>query len=121
MKIGKLFQFKKYFWLLYPSKDIAVAVGAAIAAADTDTAALGTAALPLSGPATTRTALADAADRAAYLSNRFKCNVSYIESNSVFCLLEKDEKYCKILSTNGEVSWIYLANWCKDDIEEVNQ
>jgi len=96
MNIGSLYTVKKYYWLLFPAKK--------------------TACTP-PPPA----ALAPAADRAAYLSNRFKCNVSYIESNSVFCLLEKDEKYCKILSTNGEVSWIYLANWCKDDIEEVNQ
>ena len=28
MKIGKLYQFKKYFWMLFPSKDIAALVGA---------------------------------------------------------------------------------------------
>ena len=96
MNIGSLYRVKKYFWLLFPTKETA-------------------AALALATPA------AWAADRVAYYSKRFKCNVSYIESNSVFCLLEKDGIYCKVLTANGEVGWIYLADWCKDDIEEVNQ
>jgi hypothetical protein len=33
MKIGKLYQVKEYFWFLYPSKDIATAAAAVIAAA----------------------------------------------------------------------------------------
>jgi hypothetical protein len=97
MKIGKLYQVKKYFWLLYPSKDIAVAEA------------------PAAGPF----AAADAA--AAHYGKYLKCNVSYIEPNSIFCLLEQDGEYIKVLSTNGEVGWIILADWYKDDIEEVNQ
>jgi hypothetical protein len=103
MKIGKLYQVKEFFWFLYPSKDIASAVDHyddEAAAYDDEAAAW-------------------AAAYAECWSKRFKCNVSYIESNSVFCLLEKDEKYCMILSTNGELGWIILADWCKDDIEEV--
>ena len=103
MNVGNLYEFKRYFWLLYPSKDIAVA-------AVTQT-------LPPPPAAAFNTA--DAVADAAFLSNRFKCNVSYISPNSIFCLLEKDEKYCKILSTNGELGWIILANWYKNDIEEV--
>ena len=106
MNVGKLYEIKKYFWLLYPSKDIAAA-----AARFTPTITYAS----LTSPA------AQALTRAAYLSNRFKCNVSYIEPNSIFCLLEKDGKFIKILSTNGELGWFYLANWCKEDIEEVNQ
>jgi hypothetical protein len=97
MKIGKLYQVKKYYWLLYPSKDIAALVGPSAAA--------------------------EAASDAAYYSKRFNCNVSYIEPNSIFCLLEQNGKFCKILSTNGELGWIYLVDFYKDkdDIEEVNQ
>jgi hypothetical protein len=101
MKIGKLYQVKEFFWILYPSKDIAVA---ATDATEGDAA---------EGDATS----ADAA--AAYWSNRFKCNVSYIEPNSIFCLLEKDGECTKVLSTNGEIGWIILADWCKKDLEEV--
>jgi len=98
MNIGKLYQINKYYWLLYPSKDIAAvaAPGAATAADSADSAA-------------------------AVYSKRFNCNVSYISSNSIFCLLEQDGKFMKILTTNGEVGWIVLADWCKNDIEEVIQ
>ena len=97
MKIGKLYQVKEFFWFLYPSKEIAAAAVVAAAYAD-------------AGEPT-----ADA----AYYSKHYKCNVSFIPQNSIFCLLEKDEKYCKILSTEGSIGWIILADWYKDDIKEV--
>ena len=83
MKIGNLFQFKKCFWLLFPSKEIAVAaeaIGVKVVTA--------------------------AAAEAAYISKHLKCNVSYIEPKSIFCLLEKDGEFLKILSTNGELGWV---------------
>jgi hypothetical protein len=95
MNIGKLYQTKKFYWFLYPSKDKATTPAAPGLAADEEAAA-------------------------AY-SKRFNCNVSYISPNSVFVLLEQDGEFIKILTTNGEVGWIYLADWCKDDIEEMNQ
>ena len=111
MNIGKLYQFKKYFWFLYPSKEIAVAAYGDAAESD---AAEGDAA---EGDATE----SDAALFAYYWSKEFNCNVSYISPNSIFCLLEKDGKLIKVLSTNGELGWIYLADFFKDDIKEVNQ
>ena len=103
MNVGNLYEIKKYFWLLYPSKDIAAA-----AARFTPTTLV------------PDLVAAQALTRAAYYSNRFKCNVSYIEP-SIFVLLDQDEKFIKVLSTNGELGWIYLADLCKDDIEEVDQ
>ena len=98
MNIGKLYQVKKYFWFLYPSKEIAVAT--------------------VEGDSAAAVAL-DPTVTAAYRSKHFKCNVSFIPQNSIFCLLEKDEKFIKVLSTNGELGWIYLSDWYKDDIKEV--
>jgi hypothetical protein len=103
MNIGKLYQVKKYFWFLYPSKEIAAAAARTVEHVAPEAAAISTA------PAHT----------AAYYRKHFKCNVSFIEPNSVFCLLEQDAKYCKVLSTNGEIGWIILADWYKDDIKEV--
>jgi len=37
----------------------------------------------------------------------------------MFVLLEQEDKCCKILSTEGCIGWIVLADWCKKDIEEV--
>jgi len=104
MKIGKLYQVKELFWFLYPSKDTAST--AATTATTAAIATLGT---------------ADPAGTAAFWSNRLKCNVSYISPKSIFCLFEKDGEFIKILTTNGELGWIwiYLADWCKKDIEEV--
>jgi len=103
MKIGGLYQLKKYYWLLYPSRDIATAaVVATVVAAAAATVAI-------------------AAVNAAYLSKRLNCNVSYIEP-SMFVLLEQDKEYCKLLTANGQLGWIIYpedAEWTKDCIEEV--
>jgi hypothetical protein len=104
MKIGKLYQVKKYFWLIYPSKDIATA---AVALA------------PAVAPAVWELRAGVAAAHADYWSKKLNCNVSYIEPNSMFVLFERDGEYCKVLSTNGSIGWIILDDWYKDDIEEV--
>lgn len=48
-------------------------------------------------------------------------NIPYIPPNSFFLLLEQKEKYCKVLSPEGNVGWIHLADcdWCRNDIMEV--
>ena len=102
MQIGKLFQINKYYWFLYPSKEIASAVAPALFDATFATT-----------PALNATFAAD------YLSKKRNCNVSYISPKSIFMLLEQDEKYCKILSTNGELGWIKLVDLYSKDIEEV--
>jgi len=89
MNIGKLHQIKKYYWLLYPTKDIAADYFAAPA------------------PVAPATAAADvAAARAACWSKYFNCKITYIPENSIFCLLAEEGNFLKILSTNGELGWI---------------
>jgi hypothetical protein len=104
MIIGKLYKVKKYYWILYPSRDIAALAYVAIAAA---------------------IATADVADNwANYWSEQLNCNVSYVETNSMFVLLEQTERFCKVLSTEGKVGWIiYPENeaWTKNCIEEVKE
>ena len=109
MNIGGLYQIKKWFWLLYPTKDIAEASSPADCWG-----------YPRLLDATTTTAAADA----RYWSKRFNCNVSFIPQNSMFMLLEQTDKVCKILTGNGECGWIiYPENeyWAKGCIEEVIQ
>ena len=107
MNVGKLYQIKQYFWLLYPSKEIAAPdeIGG----------------LRLGGATRDRK---DAVDWSDYWSRKLNCNVTYIPENSIFFLLEEDGKFLKILSTNGEIGWIkYPTNeeWNKGSIEEVAQ
>ena len=97
MNVGKLYQVKKWFWLLYPSRDIAARC---------------------SPPATV--GVVDL----AYYSRKYNCNVTYISPNSIFCLLEKDENFLKVLTTNGELGWMINQQdeaWAKDTIEEIKE
>jgi hypothetical protein len=102
MNIGGLYEIKKWYWLLFPSKDIA---------ADARMTAVAT-------------AVALAVSYADSWSRELNCNVSFIAQNSMFMLLEKEGIFCKILSTEGSIGWIiYPENehWTKNCIEEVNQ
>ena len=102
MKIGSLYEIKKWYWLLFPSKDIAL-VASAAAAVGTESAG-------------------DVASYADYWSREFNCNVSFVPQDSMFMLLEQDGKYCKILTTNGELGWIIYpkeVEWANGCIEEV--
>jgi hypothetical protein len=109
MNVGKLYQFKKLCWMLYPSKEIAALVAAPCYDLGTPANAAAHAAAPIAA--------------AAYYSTYFNCNVSYVFPNSIFCLLEKDGIYYKAITANGELGWFYLSDFYKDkdDIEEVNQ
>ena len=105
MKIGKLYKIEKYFWLLFPSKEIATAAAGGRAVCAT-THALN--------------AVADA----AFWSEQLNCNVPYISPNGIFCLLEQAGKYLKVLTTTGELGWmVHPENegWTKGTIEEVKQ
>jgi hypothetical protein len=99
MKIGGLYQTNLYYWMLYPSKDTATAADAAAGR-----------------PAAAVVATGGYAD---YWSRELGCSVSYMSPNSLFMLLEQDGMLSKVLSTEGMVGWIIIAEWCKDDIVEV--
>jgi hypothetical protein len=51
-------------------------------------------------------------------SAQLNCNVSCISPNSTFVLLEQDGEYCKILTDNGAIGWIYYVDWSKEHIRE---
>lgn len=106
MNVGKLYKFNKYYWLLYPSKE---------------TARVSFIAYP-SATGTMVSSAEEVSDWVAYFNNKLNCNVSYVSPNSIFCFLEKEYEYCKLLTTNGELGWIIYpedAEWTKDCIEEV--
>jgi hypothetical protein len=101
MKIGKFYQSKELYWFLYSSKEYALDLGR------TYTVPAGSA--------------IHAAVVALYTSERYQCSVSYIEPNSPYILLEQIGKLHKLLTANGEIGWIYVAEHQRPDIEEVNQ
>ena len=75
LNIKKLYQVKRLYWYLYPSKETATAA----------------AAFELS--------ISRFADDAAYWSKEFNCNVTYIPENDMFCVIEQDGKFLKVLTT----------------------
>ena len=103
MIIGKLYQIKKFFWYIYPVKEV---IGRRMP----------------SGEATKiENVVAVLAD---HWSKELNCNVSYISPNGIFCLLEQAGKYLKVLTTNGELGWIILPEdqvWVKGTIEELKE
>ena len=99
MNVGNLYQTKKFYWMLFPTKDIAVHAeyGPNIVAHS-----------------------AKIADRySEYWNRNLGCKVSYLNASSIFMLLEQTGTFSKVLSTNGEVGWIIFVGWYRDDIEEV--
>ena len=50
---------------------------------------------------------------------RYWSKASFISPKSMFMLLEQDIRHCKILTAEGNIGWICLADWRKCDIVEV--
>ena len=89
METGNLYRTKCLYWMLYSSEDHIDITLSAVTAHDS----------------------------ARYWS--MKCKAYYIPPNSLFVFLEQKQKHCKVLTAEGNVGWIHLADWCRDDIEEV--
>ena len=89
MNIGSLYQVKKYFWLLFPTKEIAVGVTDAPVAA------------------------------AAWYSRKYNCNVTYFSHDTFVVFLEEDGKFKKFLTSEGLIGWIWVGEEHNECFEEV--
>ena len=101
MIIGKLYQIKQYSWMLVPSKEHAHACTAAHGSHSNVHE-----------------------HHVAYWSKHLKCNINSVSLNDIFCLLEEDGDYLKVLSSNGEIGWMSYPkdqDWTKGCFEEVKQ
>jgi hypothetical protein len=105
MSIGSLYLVKKWFWLLFPTKEIADDALATAATAAFATAALATAAF--------------AASRTAWYSKRFNCEVTYFSLDSYIVFLEEDGKLKKVLTSDGKIGWIWFTENYNDSFEEM--
>ena len=98
MNLGKLYKVKKYFWLLFPTKETATEVmyrQRLVAARCIN----GTAAI--------------------YLSKRYNCEVTYFSLDSYIVFLEKDGALKKVLTTDGLVGWTWFNESYNHCFEEV--
>ena len=101
MNIGSLYEIKKRYWFVYPDQ---VAANRATTLGETDDDAA---------------VLSDPVNWSNFWSGLLKCEVSYISPKDLFCLLEREDNFCKVLSNKGELGWIVLADSYSKDIEEV--
>jgi len=90
MNVGKLYQINKYYWMLFPSKEKAVAakkhgLARRIVRRQHRTAA------------------------ASYLSKRLECSVSCIPEGRMFILLDQNGIYHKAFFPDGNLGWIIVT------------
>ena len=97
MNIGSLYIVKKWFWLLFPTKETA-----ADARRGGD-----------------RHGAVGQSAAASYWSKRFNCEVTYFPLDSIVVFLEEDGKYKKVLTSDGLVGWTWFNEIYNDCFEEV--
>jgi hypothetical protein len=98
MNIGSLYQVKKYFWLLFPTKAF-ISTVIEDARDVVSVHALG------------------AADYAAWYSR--SCNVTWFSPESFVVFLEEDGKFKKVLTSEGLIGWIQVNEAWLGCFEEV--
>lgn len=101
MNIGSLYQVKKYFWLLFPTKEIVISTVVEDARDVVSVHALG------------------AADYAAWYSRKYNCNVSWFPPESFVVCLEEDGNFKKFLTSEGLIGWIWVGEENNECFEEV--
>jgi len=109
-KLGKMYQIKKHYWLLFPNKEAIATVVATVASA-----------YGVTSVATVATVASAASPAAASWSKKYNCNVSYFSPNDLVVLLEVDGEYKKLLSSSGEMGWTWFIEDFNDCFEEVNE
>ena len=98
MNIGSLYKVKKYFWLLFPTKEIAAKMANT---SPTPKISIGK-------------------DLAVYCSIYYQCEVTLFEPNGYIVLLEEEGKLKKVLTSAGRIGWISLHKNFNNCVEEVS-
>jgi hypothetical protein len=106
MNIGSLYTVKKWFWLLFPTKETA-AVAVARFLPTLDAAASSSA-----------TAAVNAAE-VAYWSKRYNCEVTYFSPDSYIVFLEEDGLFKKVLTSDGKIGWTVFYSTYNHCFEEM--
>ena len=97
MNIGSLYTVKKWFWLLFPTKETSHAE--AHHGADRESVAF----------------------YANWLSKELKCEVTYFSPDSYIVLLEEDGKFKNLLTSDGKLGWTWCDERYNSSFEEVKK
>ena len=102
MNIGSLYKVKQNFWLLFPTKEIAVLDAEGV---------------------TTKAATTPDSDTAAHAariwSRRLNCEVNYFSPDFYIVFLEEDGKYKKVLTSDGRIGWTWFDKKYNSCFEEM--
>ena len=103
LQIGKLYKCKESF-MVFPSRETIASIYNNLEDISEE---------PVPGSS----ALVESA--AVYWGKQLKCNVSFIENGCLFMVLEQIDVFCKIISSQGKVGWIFFPNknWAFNSIE----
>lgn len=93
MKIGSLYLAKSWYWLLFPSKEVAFITSLKLHCLD-----------------------ASAVDRnpvqhADYYGKIYNCEIVVFSPNEYIVILEEDENFKKILTLEGKIGWIWFGEY----------
>lgn len=101
MNIGSLYLVRKWYWLLFPTKETA-----AFAA-------------PGSGHSAAIIAAMNPLLAAANWSRHYKCEITYFSPESYILFLEEEGKLKKVLTSTGKLGWVWFDGSYNDCFEEV--
>ena len=99
MNIGNLYLVKKYFWLLFPTKETVTAVRW--------------------GHVPNAPSPIAAAEAAAWYSKRFNCEFTYFSLDSYIVFLEDDGFFKKVLTSDGKIGWTWFDEYYNDCFEKL--
>ena len=107
LQIGKLYKCKESF-MVFPSRETIASVFNNLEAVSEEPIFNSSSLVPMA---------------AAAWSVQLKCNVSYIENGCLFMALEQIDVFCKIISSQGKVGWIFFPNknWAFNSIETLEK
>jgi hypothetical protein len=100
MNIGSLYTVKKWFWLLFPTKETAE-----------EAEGRGDVPEGLHPPF--------ARAEVAWYSKRYNCEVIYFSLDSIVVFLEEDGVFKKVLTSDGLVGWTWFNENYNDCFEEM--
>ena len=103
MNIGSIYTVKKFYWLLFPTKETASVVVGTGALLRFEVA------LDAEPPRST----------AAYWSKSYNCEVTYFSPNEYIVFLKEEGELKNVLTSDGKIGWTWVNETYNNDFEEV--
>ena len=96
LRSEKFYNIKKYYWILYPSKEVAGRVRSPYRDYPPDT-------------------------DVNFWSRHLKVKIIFLSPGTIFTPLEVGYKYVQVISTNGDIGWIITNNLHTKHFQELKE